>query len=280
MQPTTNIYNLQGPLVQVQDKEYWQIDKVTGGTAQIALNWDNSKVAFPATLVSDIRVANYTSSLWVNAGGTASGNYLTTGSITSNAVSTFGPFTFGFVSVPLPLSFTSFTAARKTNYTRLNWTTAHEQNTDHFTIERSNDAVRFYDIAQVTARNSGSDESYSVNDYEPINNIAYYRLRSVDTDGKEKLSAIIPVRATKTDYLVLVANPVHDKLVLSASSELNGKFNYSIHSIHGQLIQEGKLIIQNGGQYSISLKGIKETGTYTLEVSNGLQSFRYKVLIQ
>ena len=280
IQPTANIYNLQGPIVQVQDKEYWQIDKISGGTAQITLNWDNSRVPFPPTVVSDIRVANYTTSLWMNNGGTGSGNYLTTGTVTSNAVSTFGPFTFGFVSVPLPLSLISFTAQRKTNYTGITWTTAHEQNADHFTVERSNDAVRFYAVAQKTARNSGNIEVYSVNDYESINNIAYYRLKSVDSDGKEKLSSIVSVTATNTSLLALLANPVHDKLMLSANSQLNGVFNYSIHSIHGQLIQEGSLVIQNGGQYSITLNGIPEPGTYALEVSNGLQRFHYKIMIR
>ena len=153
-QPTQNIWNLQGPLVEVQTEEYWQIDKISGGTAQIALNWDNSKVAFPIVLVSDIKVAHYNGGLWRSEGGTASGNVATTGTITSNAVSTFSPFTFGFETIPLPLNFISFTAERKTNYTLLKWTTANEQNVDHFAIERSNDGVRFYDIGRIAARNS------------------------------------------------------------------------------------------------------------------------------
>jgi hypothetical protein len=280
-QPTNNIYNLQGPLVQVQDKEYWQIDRISGGTAQIALNWDNSKVAFPPTVVADVRVAYYNSSLWTSVGGTGTGNMYTTGSVTSNAVNAFGPFTFGFVSIPLPLDFINFTADRKDNYTRLNWTTAHEQNTDHFIVERSNDAVQFYDVTQVASRKSVNNESYSSNDYTAIGNVAYYRIRSVDIDGKEKLSAIISVKATNTgNLLTLVANPVHDQAVLAASSELNGMFDYRVYSINGKLMQEGNLVIQNGGQYTLLLKGSFDPGTYTLEVTNKLESFRYKLVVQ
>jgi hypothetical protein len=280
-QPTTNIYNLQGPLVQVQDKEYWQIDKISGGTAQIALNWDNSKVTFPPVLVTDIRVAYYTGSLWTNQGGSATGSYLTTGSVTSNVVGSFGPFTFGFVSIPLALDLINFTAERKANYTRLNWTTAHEQGVDHFTIERSDDAVQFYGITKVTARNTGNAESYSSNDYAPIRNIAYYRLRSVDINGKEKLSAIVSVKAENSgNLLTLVINPVHDQVILAASSELNGVFDYRLHAIDGKLMQEGNLTIQNGGQYTLSLKGNFEPGTYTLEVSNKIENFRYKLVVR
>jgi hypothetical protein len=280
IQPTTNIWSLQGPLVQVHDEEYWQIDKVSGGTAQIALNWDNGKVAFPNVLVSEIRCAHYNGSVWASAGGTANGNVATTGTITSNAVSTFSPFTFGFESVPLPLSFISFTAERQIDYTVLKWTTANEQNVDHFTIERSDDGMRFYDIARATARNSGNTEAYSSNDYAPLINIAYYRLRSVDTDGKEKLSRIVSVTVNNNTGLTLQTNPVHEKITLIASSALNGIFNYHITAMNGQLAQQGKLVIQNGGLHQLQLNRNLKPGAYTLEISNGPESFRYKLIVQ
>ena len=62
-----NIFNLQGPIVMVDSSEYWDINKISGGTAQIVLNWDDSKVHFPNWLVSDILVADYTGGLWTNA---------------------------------------------------------------------------------------------------------------------------------------------------------------------------------------------------------------------
>lgn len=279
-QPTNNIYNLQGPLVQVQDKEYWQIDKISGGTAQVALNWDNSKVAFPPVLTADIRVAYYNGSLWTNSGGTAVGNYATTGTVTSNAVSSFGPFTFGFVSIPLPLDFIDFTAERISGHTQLNWTTAYGLNTDHFIVERSDDGTRFREIGRVAARNSGNIEIYSSSDFEPVSLIAYYRLKSVDIDGKEKLSPVISIKTPNSNNsLTLAANPVHNQVTLNATSELSGAFVYRIHAINGKLMQQGCLAIQSGGQYVIPLKGIFEAGVYTLEVSNGLESFRYKLVV-
>ncbi len=44
---TPNLNNLQTPLVTVDPNEYWDITRVSGGTAQVALNWDDSKIAFP-----------------------------------------------------------------------------------------------------------------------------------------------------------------------------------------------------------------------------------------
>ena len=122
---------------------------------------------------------------------------------------------------------------------------------------------------------------YTIRDNEPVKYITYYRLRSVDREGKEILSRIVSVKLTNADdLLILLINPVRDQISLAASSRLSGIFNYSIRTINGQLIQEGKMIIRNGGQYTIPLKSIPGTGMYTLEVSNGLQRFSYKIIIQ
>ncbi len=57
--------------------------------------------------LASIRVANYTGGMWTNVGGSATGNYSTTGNITSNSTNTFGSFTFGSMNFSLPLHFMS-----------------------------------------------------------------------------------------------------------------------------------------------------------------------------
>ena len=278
---TPNITQRQAPIWSVDNVEYWSVQKASGGTASVAMNWNYSKVYFPNYIVADIRVAGYNGSLWTDNGGSATGNAATTGTITSSSISSFNLFTFGSVSYVLPLALISFNATRNDNYTLITWTTERENNTDHFVVERSDNGSSFYAISQLAARNSGATEQYTIRDNAPINHIAYYRLRSVDKEGKEILSRIVSVKVFSPDNLLtLLINPVHDQISLAASSQLKGIFNYSIRTINGQLIQEGKLIIQNGGQYTILLKRIQEAGTYTLEVSNGLQRFSYKLMIQ
>lgn len=279
---TPNPDQMQLPLMNVDNVEYWSIQKVSGGTASVAMNWDYNKVAFPNWVVADIRVAGYNGSLWISNGGSASGSTTATGTITSNSISSFNLFTFGSQSFLLPLTLISFNATRHDNYTRITWTTEGEYNTDHFVAERSDDGVSFYAITQLPARNSGITEQYNTRDFASINNIAYYRLRSVDKGGKETFSRIVTVKVSSPDdLLTLLVNPVHDEVILAASNSLKGVFNYSIHAINGQLVQEGKLVIQNGGgQYTLPLKKIPEAGAYTLKISNELQSFRYKLIIQ
>ena len=160
---------LQSPIYEVDPAEYWNINRVSGGSASVTLNWDYSKVYFPNWIIPDIRVAGYNGTLWINNGGTASGTAATTGTITSASVSSFNLFTFGSQSYILPLNLISFTAKRQDNFTQLAWTTVNEFNVRRFVAERSDDNLHFYAIGELPARNTGNLENYYSRDNRAIN---------------------------------------------------------------------------------------------------------------
>jgi hypothetical protein len=276
---TPNPNSMQLPLWDVDDVEYWSIQKASGGTATVTMNWDNSKVYFPNFIVADIVAAGYNGSQWISDGGSATGNAATTGSVTSGSISSFNLFTFGSQSYVLPLTLISFNATRQDNYTQITWITEREYNADHFVVERSDDGVNFYPVTQLSARNSGVTEQYNTRDNAPVHRIAYYRLRLIDINGRENLSKTVAITVIDSNRLTLLTNPVHDKVTLIASPSLSGLFNYTITAMNGQLTQQGKVLIQNGGSYQLELKNNLVPGPYTLEVSNGLESFRYKLLV-
>jgi hypothetical protein len=275
---TPGTTSFQAPLKVVNAGEYWTINKTSGGTASVVLNWDNSKVGFPNWIISDIVAANWNGSAWTDAGGTATGNVTTTGTVTSNAFSTFGNFTFASKTFPVPLTLIKFTATRQSSYTRVAWTTVNEQNVSHHVVERSDDNTRFYSIGQLPARNSGNLENYFLDDTRPINGTAWYRLRSVDFDSRESMSKIVSVKADGDDNLALVANPVYDKVVLRAGRDLAGNFQYQVYQQQGQLIQQGTLAIRSGETTELPLKTALAPGNYILRVTNGTRSFEYKII--
>ena len=85
----------------------------------------------------------------------------------------------------LPVSFMYFNA-RKHGKTAafLSWKTAHENNSSHFDVERSTDAVNFVYIGKVFAKGNTTTESiYSFTDNAPAKGFNYYRLKQVDKDG-------------------------------------------------------------------------------------------------
>jgi hypothetical protein len=279
---TPNRTSLQLPLRTVNQYEYWPITRTSGGTATVTLNWDASKVYFPNYILADLVVAGWNGSLWVDNGdgSTVTGTAATTGSITSNTLSTFNQFTFGSKSWVLPLTLINFNATRQDNHVSVDWKTEKEANISHFIVERSDDGTSFYYAGRANGRNSGNSESYQTIDNKPIQTIAYYRLRTIDMDGKESFSRVVTIVSGQgNNKLLLVGNPVRNKITLLATGNLTGEFNYQITLVNGQVVQSGKLTILNGGYYDINLNGTLKPGTYSLKVMDNMQGFNYKVLV-
>ncbi|MBD2769944.1 FG-GAP repeat protein, partial [Hymenobacter sp. BT664] len=116
-------------------------------------------------------------------------------------------------ATPLPVTLTAFTAERRGRGVRLRWTTASEQNSDFFAVERSPDGRTFASIGRVAAQgHSPQAVTYEFTDSDlpaaPAR-VLYYRLRQIDLDGTATYS---PVRAVagETDELTLFPNPARN----------------------------------------------------------------------
>ncbi len=278
---TPNATQTQFPVVDIDRNEYWSLTKTSGGTATVTMNWDHSKIFFPNWAVPDITTAGYNGTAWTDNGGTATGNASTTGTITSNSLSSFNLFTFGSKSFVVPLKLINFSASRQASATQLTWTTDNEYNVDRFIIEKSDDGISFSAIAQVPARYRGVKERYGIVDNGPVHSIAFYRLRLIDIDGKEKRSYIVSVKITNLSNPVsIVVNPVRNHLILAVRNQVTGSFNYRITSTNGQLIQHGKLMAENGGKYTIPLKENPAAGLYILELNIFQQHYFQRFIVQ
>ncbi len=278
---TTNRSNLASPLVSVEANEYWQLNQVSGGNAQVAMNWNNPKISFPQYALADIRVANYIAGNWTSVGGSASGNVATTGTISSSSISTFGAFTLGSVSAALPVELLSFSARRSTGYNLVDWATTNETNVNEYEVQRSDDGIAFYIAGTQAAHNLPSVQQYEFTDSRPMQNITYYRLRSTDIDGHYKLSPVVAVsdHAASNSYFV-IANPVHAVLNISAGSIHNGDYEYHLMTTGGQTVQQGRLTIQNGGSYQVPLASFIVPGVYLVEFRNNGFSYSQRILVQ
>ncbi|HYF32084.1 MAG TPA: hypothetical protein VD993_13265 [Chitinophagaceae bacterium] len=281
MAPSPNANQLVVPVLAIQALEYWTINRVSGGSATVSMNWNNNKVLFPDWPVPDLLTTRYNGSNWIDAGGagTASGNVSTTGAISSGSVSNFGQFTIGSMAYAVPMTLISFNAKRVSSYTEIAWQAVNEHNLAHYTVERSNDNLTFYAVEQVKARNTAGNQKYLAKDYKAIDRIAFYRLRSTDSDGKERLSKVVAITAGQHMGMSLLANPVRDKVSLMAEGNMNGLFSYNITSVSGQVIQSGTLSIQGAGKYELALEKQVARGTYSLVIRNKEQSYTFKLLV-
>ncbi len=127
------------------------------------------------------------------------------------------PLVCTLVSCVLPIELISFDAENNGNTNVIKWKTATETNNKYFSIERSANAIDFYAIGQVNgAGNSGILKNYSFPDNNPINGIAYYRLKQVDFDGNFKYSNIVSVENINTNEnkLTIAPNPADNEIMI------------------------------------------------------------------
>jgi hypothetical protein len=283
---TTNSLNLQSPLVSINPSEYWTLNNITGGatTAQVTLNWNNPKVPFPNYVVPDIRSAQYIDGApgaWTNTGGTATGLTATTGNITSSVLSIFGSLSIGSVSTIVPLRFLSITAEKKPAYTIVAWKTTNEVNVKYHEVQRSNSINGFTTIGTVPARNRFDNETYDYYDKDCLAGINYYRIKSIDIDGKIKYSKIVSVSyGESNDVISIKNNPVKTTINLSLSSNKNASFRYQIISSNGSIVQGGVLHYGGTGSLSIPFHGYMATGSYILIMDDGKIIFSKKIIVE
>ena len=120
----------------------------------------------------------------------------------SNALS------MGCLTTPMPIELVDFHGSNAGSENILEWATASEQNSDHFTVERSADGGHFEAIHQVNgAGNSSWLIDYMVTDEAPLQGVNYYRLRTTDVDGSERLSDVITVYTAHGTAIAVHPNP-------------------------------------------------------------------------
>jgi hypothetical protein len=89
----------------------------------------------------------------------------------------------------LPVEWIAFSAQQQNGHCLLRWSTAGEQNTKDFIIQRSSDGNRWDTIGTVAARgNSNSVVNYSYTDITPAPGTSYYRILQTDRDGRASFS--------------------------------------------------------------------------------------------
>ncbi len=109
--------------------------------------------------------------------------------------------------VTLPLVFKSFSAVAKGTSSVLSWSTGSEVNTSKFVIEKSTDGLVFNTYNTVVAKGLSSNDYSFTDATNKVNSTVYYRLKSLDKDGKFIYSNIIVVKFASAVKLTLAPNP-------------------------------------------------------------------------
>lgn len=125
----------------------------------------------------------------------------------------------------LPVEFLNISVRPFYKGAKIVWNTALENGLSHYEVERSRDGNDFSAIGEVKAQLGNSSNEYSFIDAHAFTGTNYYRIKSVDKDGKFKFSVVVRVaiEPIATDKkLLLYPNPARR----SVSVQLNKKCTF------------------------------------------------------
>jgi hypothetical protein len=251
------------PLAGVANNEYWTVARVSGAdNAQIRLALN---AAVPRSTSSHtIVVARYNGTDWESeqgASGTSLPGDATTGTVTSDVQSVFGPYTFGIAgAAALPIHLLSFEVKKQNNGAALEWKT--EDLPVSFEVLRSTDGSNYSKIG--TVRGVAGTKTYRFFDNNLQVGVNYYRLRSVEIDGAISYSKVVAVinKESGVEITTLAPNLVVDRTKLSISAARGGRMEIIITDMSGRAWRKFVLTVSPGNTDNYLSLGDLAAGVY------------------
>ena len=162
----------------------------------------------------------------------------------------------------LPVKFTSFTAKQVNNQINLNWSTASENNSLEFIVERSEDGLDFSAIGTVKAAgNSSASLIYNYRDLYPVNGTAYYRLKQVDLNNEFIYSATKSFNLNLQNQEIVSVFPNPASSYLTIGGVLNNPKEIRLFNLSGV-----EILRLHRPEKQIAIPASVNSGTYILVI--------------
>lgn len=177
---------------------------------------------------------------------------------------------------PVPVVLSGFSVEKSGNGVTLNWSTAQEQNSKEFQVERSEDQSNWTVVATVAANgNKNTASNYSAVDNNPVSGVNYYRLKMVDLDNSFSTSAIKSVVFGGSFAVSVSPNPASTYINVTLSGT-NKNARIILSDINGKMVYDQTT---NAPKLQINSSSFAK-GMYILKVINGTDVNTTKVMVQ
>jgi len=258
----------------VSQIEYWDLDDVLdlGTSARVTLHWGahSNVVTMPS-----LRVAHYyteapnLSNQWESEGNTGTTGNITVGTVTSNVISTYSPFTLGDIvnQISLPLDLLAFDAKKVETAAQLDWMVADEEVHTTYIVERSIDGINFETRGEIEGTLS---THYGWLDIVPVTGTNYYRLRIIE-NGVTRYSTIrVIVFEPTTTGITVYPSPVRDLLTVELGTINKRSVTIEVYDVLGHLLISTQAatnkVVLNTDELAL--------GTYILRVGTPTTTFK------
>lgn len=241
---------------------------------QSSYTYNNLIWTAPATPgPDDVNITFYYVGNAANGNNASSGDFIYAGSI-SNIV--------------LPVSFSYFdVTAINNNSTQLRWRTESEQNTDYFSIQKSDDGQHFSEIAKTAAAgNSSITKEYIFTDNTQTTTFrfAYYRIITVDFDGKKTYSSVKYVALPNGETYVRLQSPNPVRAGNTAQFDIESDAAQSVFinvvGLNGkQLITKNIKVNKGHNTFKLEIPALWGSGIVTIGFTMNKKAQQLRLLI-
>ena len=249
---------------------YWSIT-ATGGTVYdygATLNYDDALLGTVSSeAIMRLSKTNATLNSWSSY--TASVNTTANTLAVASGLTSFSNFS-GSGNVALPIEFQSITATAKGSINVINFSTATEKDVKAFAIDRSVNNRTWEVIGTLAAIGGVKTTEYSFNDINPTT-LSYYRVRSIETNGKDQISKIVAVKRNGGKLAVNIVSPVPttEGVNVDFSTSKIGTLNVVITDIVGKVVKTERFTTVEGANLMrLNLSNLAQ-GSYILSLNDG-----------
>jgi Secretion system C-terminal sorting domain len=228
----------------------------------------NITLAGTLTVTQTGAVPNGTYTIINLTSGTVSGSFATTNLPVGYSVLVNATNVQLVRSGALPLTLISFSGSKQNNDALLQWKTANEINVSAFEIERSVSGQSFNSVGAVPA--GGNFYTYIDAGIFSSTDKVFYRLKSIDKDGRFTYSAILRLSKQTSTTVTVYPNPVNDVLTINGLKQ-NGTLK--LYDVSGKLLQQQKVSAQT---ITMSMSGYAK-GMYLLQYQTEGQIINQKI---
>jgi Secretion system C-terminal sorting domain len=182
----------------------------------------------------------------------------------------FSPFIVSAPGAVLAAEFTNISAQAKGSLNVINFTTATEKDVKEFAIERSINNKTWEVIGTKAAIGGTTPANYSFNDVNPTT-LSYYRVRSVEANGKDQISKVVAVKRNGGKLAVLAVSPVPttEGVTLDVATSKVSTLNIVITDIVGKVVKTATFTTVEGtNALPLNLSNLS-VGTYIMTINDG-----------
>lgn len=175
----------------------------------------------------------------------------------------------------LPIELVDFYATQDGVKNDLVWKVASENNVVQYIIEKSEDGVKFKEITRLNSIARGGESMiYTTEDNDPYNGVTYYRLNTLEDNGKINYLNIIDIDRTNQDWKSIIYQN-DNYLYVEFKKSVPKNSVISLFDLSGNLIAEETI---KDNQTKLNIDGFS-AGIYFAKITTPYKTENFKIVI-